>query len=365
MTILLFLAVLFVLILVHEFGHFIVAKLTKMQVDEFAIGFPPRLFSVKKGETVYSINSLPIGGYVKIMGEDGSADSMQDVTNPSRAFSAHPRWAQAAVLVAGVAMNILLAWVIFYAVAIVGQPTAVEEGSAEAVGASLVVAATLPSSEAATALPVGAEITTMEAGGESLNTLTPSAVADFVKQNPEKEINLTYTIKDEVKTVALTPEKGLIEDEPERQVLGISTILVNETKESPLSAIGSASVRTVDSLVAITVGIVSFFASAFTFSADLSQVAGPVGIAGMVGDAADIGWVPLLVFTAFISLNLAVINMLPVPALDGGRLLFVLIESIIRRPINPEWQARVNFVGFALLILLMIVVTYSDVIKIL
>ncbi|MEZ4200445.1 MAG: site-2 protease family protein [Candidatus Paceibacterota bacterium] len=99
--------------------------------------------------------------------------------------------------------------------------------------------------------------------------------------------------------------------------------------------------------------------------ADFSTVAGPVGIVGMVGDAAEFGVAALLVFTAIISLNLAVINLLPFPALDGGRLVFVAIESIIRRPINPVWAARVNFIGFALLILLMIAVTYSDITKIL
>ena len=136
-------------------------------------------------------------------------------------------------------------------------------------------------------------------------------------------------------------------------------------KLGPLDALVSASTRTVDSLWAITVGIASFIASAFTLSANIEEVTGPIGIAGMVGDAAEFGFVTLMVFTAFISLNLAVINLLPIPALDGGRLLFVIAEAIIRRPINPEWMARVNLAGFAFLILLMVAVTYNDIIRIL
>lgn len=364
MTILLFLAVLFVLILVHEFGHFAVAKLTKMRVDEFAIGFPPRIFAVRKGETTYSINSLPIGGYVKILGENGTQEQPLSPDEAKRSFVARPRWAQAAVLVAGVAMNILLAWIIFYAVAIVGQPTAVEEGSAAATDATLMVVSSLPDSPAASSLPVGSEIISLQSQGDVLADPTPITLADFVGKHSSQSIEISYLADDKVESVSVTPQSGLVQDDPKRAVLGISTVLVTEVSESPWSAIASATSRTIDSLVAITVGIVGFFASAFTLSADLSQVAGPVGIAGMVGEAADIGIISLLVFTAFISLNLAVINMLPIPALDGGRLLFVLIESIIRKPINPEWQARVNFVGFALLILLMITVTYSDIVKI-
>jgi regulator of sigma E protease len=109
----------------------------------------------------------------------------------------------------------------------------------------------------------------------------------------------------------------------------------------------------------------TFLASAVTLSADVSQVTGPIGIAGMVGDAAEFGIVSLLVFTAFISLNLAVINLLPIPALDGGRLVFVAIEAIIRRPINEKWIGRVNLVGFVFLILLMIAVTYNDILRLL
>lgn len=124
-----------------------------------------------------------------------------------------------------------------------------------------------------------------------------------------------------------------------------------------------ATETTASALVAITVGITNLIMDAVTFTADFSGVAGPVGIVGMVGDAADYGITSLLMFTAIISLNLAVINLLPFPALDGGRLLFVAIEAVIRRPINPVWAARANMIGFGLLMLLMVAVTYNDILR--
>ena len=123
-------------------------------------------------------------------------------------------------------------------------------------------------------------------------------------------------------------------------------------------------ITTGEGLKNITIGLGTLLAGAFTGEADLSQVAGPVGIVGMVGDAADFGLVALLTFTAIISLNLAIINLLPIPALDGGRLLFVAIEAVTNKPINPAWAGRLNFIGFVLLMILMVVVTYNDIVRI-
>lgn len=366
MTIVLFIAVLFFLILVHELGHFVTAKWTRMRVDEFAIGFPPRLFSIKKGETEYSINLLPIGGYVKIWGENGS-----DATDGARAFGSRPRLAQAVVLLAGVTMNILTAWIIFFAVAMIGTPTAIDEAGASRESfqnAHLTVIATVPGSPAALAhIPLGAVITNVETHteGQVIDKLTPTSFTNIVAGSPDSDVTITYQHNGSQTKAALRPQAGVLATDPDRPALGLSTALVETVRQDPLTALGTATVRTWDSLVAITVGLISFFGSAFTLSANLAEITGPIGIAGMVGEAAEFGFVSLLIFTAFISLNLAVINLLPIPALDGGRLLFVLLEAMIRRPIDPEWMGRVNFVGFALLILLMIAVTYNDILRIL
>lgn len=374
MTIILFIAVLFALILVHELGHFLTAKWAKMRVDEFAIGFPPRLFSFKRGETEYSINLLPIGGYVKIWGENGADAPMAPVSNEvsassdsGRAFSARPRLHQAIVLLAGVAMNILVAWLIFFAVAMIGTPTAINESEVgNYADASMLVTGVLPESPADKAnIPYGAKIVSATTENDSLQEITPTAFNEYVFRNAGKEITINYQHKNSEATAVLVTEAGIIESEPERQAIGIATALVTTVKENPIEAVMTASIRTYDALIAITIGIFTFIASSFTLSADISQVTGPIGIAGMVGDAAEFGFISLLIFTAFISLNLAVINLLPIPALDGGRLVFVFVEAVIRRPVNPEWMNRVNLIGFVFLILLMVAVTYNDIIRML
>ncbi len=363
MSIILFLVVLFVLILVHEWGHFIVAKKTGMRVDEFAIGFPPRLFVIKKGETEYTFNLLPIGGFVRIYGEN--PQTAEGTLDEPRSFAARPKWAQALVLIAGVTMNVIFAWVLFAGTFMIGVPTAVEEREATA-AAKLYISGIMPESPLAkAAVPAGAEVVSLEAGDTLLTTLTPSAFSAFVQDNSTTELTLTYTFADEVETVAVTPTAGLFADNTERVAVGASLALVENVKQSFGTALASATEATWSGLKNITVGLFTLLGQAIRGTADFSQVAGPVGIVGLVGDAASYGITTLLTFTAMISLNLAVINMLPVPALDGGRLVFVAIEAVTRRPINPIWATRLNLAGFALLMLLMVVVTWHDIAKLL
>lgn len=364
MTIVLFLAILFALVLVHELGHFMVAKWTKMRVDEFAIGFPPRLFSKRVGETIYSLNLLPIGGYVKIYGENGEEEAPFTNTDKSRAFNTRPRLHQALVLIAGVVMNVLTAWLIFFTIAMIGTPTIVAEGSGET-GQLLVTEVVTDSAAALANIPLGAEITVVNTNNDTLDQLTPANLTQFVRTHDTATISLTYSHNGNDQTVNLVPQTGVIENEPDRPIIGLGTALVTTVREGPISALKTATIQTGTGLYYITLGIGSLFASIATLSTDLSSVTGPVGIAGLVGDAASFGLISLLSFTAFISLNLAIINLLPIPALDGGRLLFVAIEAVIRRPINPKWMARVNLTGFTLLILLMIAVTYGDVTRLL
>ncbi len=161
----------------------------------------------------------------------------------------------------------------------------------------------------------------------------------------------------------VTPKKGLIVADPERAAIGVALSMV-ETVQLPIyKAVVEATKMTISSLGAIAVGIGSLALDSVRGTADFSSVAGPIGIVGLVGDAAQFGLTSLLMFTAIISLNLAVINMLPFPALDGGRLVMVGIEAVTRKPINPRWVARVNLAGFILLLLLMVAVTYNDIIK--
>jgi regulator of sigma E protease len=361
MSILLFLAVLFVLVLVHEWGHFITAKKTGMRVDEFAIGFPPKLFGVKKGETEYNFNLLPIGGYVKIFGENAEeAASDQDKKDVSRAFGSRPKWAQAVVLLAGITMNILFAWFLFTITLMVGVPTAVDEADASP-SAEMYVAGTLPNSPADGVLPAGSVIVAAESDGDILKTVTPSAFSTFVTEHAPQPVVVTYELDGTASTVELVPQKGLVANEAERYIVGTSLSLVETRKEGPVSAVLHGAKMTVEGIVSITVGLYTLIKDAVVGQADLTNIAGPVGIVSMVGDAAAFGIVPLLTFTAIISLNLAVVNLLPFPALDGGRLVFVIIEAVTRKQVPPQWTGYINLVGFVLLLVIMAAVTFNDV----
>jgi regulator of sigma E protease len=366
MSILLFFLVLFVLILVHEWGHFIVAKKTGMRVDEFGIGFPPKLFGIKKGETEYTFNALPIGGFVRIFGEnyeDKAELSPQEEADKARGFTARPKWAQALVLVAGVTMNILFAWFLFTLTFVVGIPTAVDESTATD-SAQLYVAQALENTPAAD-LPTGSVIDTVQAGGETISSPTPAEFTNLITETAPAPVTIAYTYADESKEIEITPVQNILPDNPDQYAVGVSLALVDTVSQPFIPAVGNGLAATGNGLVAIVSGLYGLISQAFVGEADFSQVAGPVGIVGMVGDAAAFGFTSLLTFTAVISLNLAVINLLPFPALDGGRLVFVAIESVTKKAIPAVWAGRLNLIGFGILMLLMIAVTYNDIIRLL
>lgn len=364
MTVLIFLAVLFVLILVHEWGHYITAKKTGMQVDEFGIGFPPKLYGRKIGETEYTLNALPIGGFVRIAGENAEDIAAGESDNP-RSFVRQPKWAQALVLIAGVAMNVIFAWFVFVIVFLLGTQTVVDEAVAPA-GTPVSVIQVLPGSPADSAgLSIGDTITSVTAGTSTLAELTPSNFVSFVGANVTASITVAYLAEGSAESVVLQAETGVMPDDADRPGIGLGVGYLVEESYSFGAALMRATDRTVDMLVAVTVGLGSLLSQAVMGENPLAQMAGPVGIAGMVGDAAAVGFTSLLLFTAFISLNLAVINLLPFPALDGGRLIMVAIETVTRRPINPVWVMRVNTVGIVLLLWLMVIVTINDIMRIL
>lgn len=360
MSVIIFFLVLFVLILVHEWGHFIAAKKTGMRVDEFGIGFPPKLFGIKKGETEYTFNSLPIGGFVKIFGENPDSINESDKNDLPRAFGSRPLWAQAVVLVAGVTMNVIFAWFLFFVTFIIGVPTMVDEKTATS-EASLYISGVLPNGPLSGKIPAGSQVISLVSQGDELRKLSPTSFSEFIQAHSNQTIDISYRHNKEEATITVSPVVGLIPTAEEKAAVGVSLAMVEIQSMSVFKAVSAAATATYSGLINITVGLFTLLAQSIQGTADFSQVAGPIGIVGLVGDAAAFGVSALLTFTAMISLNLAVINMLPIPALDGGRLLFVAIEAVIRRPINPIWMGRVNLVGFALLMLLMVVVTYNDI----
>lgn len=365
MSIVIFVVILAVLILVHEFGHFLAAKLFGIRVDEFGIGYPPRAATLFKFRgTEFTLNWIPFGGFVKILGENGEATDVDGKPLPeveaAKSFTRKPRYAQALVLVAGVGFNLIFAWLLISLGFMIGLPTstsAVPAGQ-EISNPQLVISLVSPESPAEKSGLKSGDVITAVAGfsGE----LTPDSVSNYIGSHGEDTIAISYKRGDETGVASAEPVEGIIQG---RKAIGISMDTIGTLTLSFFPALWEGARTTVSLVYATAVGLGSFIVNIFTGDADFSQVTGPVGIVGLVGDASRLGIIYLLSFTAFISINLAVINVIPFPALDGGRLLFVIIEAIKRSPMSPKVTGVVNFVGFALLILLMVFVTVHDVVR--
>jgi regulator of sigma E protease len=369
MSIIIFLVVLIVLILVHELGHFLVAKACGVRVDEFGLGFPPKIFGVKCGETTYSINWIPFGGFVKIFGEDPNEESISG-SSASRSLVNKPKWIQALVLVAGVAFNVVFAWLLISFGFMSGLPTSVSAyPNIHFADAKVVITNVLPGSpadkahlksgDAIVSMTTGANITARVLNIDPANA-DVSAVQKFISESVDQSITIEIAEGDIKNKIVVTPLAGIVEG---KAALGIGLDTIGVLRLPVHQALYQGALLTWDLTKAVTVGLVTFFKNIFIAKADLAQVTGPIGIVGLVGDAVHLGFIYLLSFTAFISINLAVINLLPFPALDGGRILFVIIEAIKRSPIKPKVANTLNTIGFSLLILLMLVITFHDIFK--
>lgn len=364
MTLLIFIIVLALLVLVHEFGHFIVAKKGGIRVDEFGLGFPPKVWGYrpKGSETLYTLNAIPFGGFVKIFGENPDDESISG-PDMARSFVHKSKWIQLAVLAAGVVFNILFAWVLFSLGFMIGMPTVVDDSVDVHGETRVLITSVSPDSPAAQGgFSAGDEIVFIESRGVGIQKedLTVLGVQSAIAESGEEGIMLQVMRDGEPVGSALMPVDGVVEG---KKAIGIALAEVGIVRMPVHTALYEGAVRTITMTRDVAVGLVGFIGQAFTGKADFGSVTGPVGIAGLVGDAARVGIVQLMAFTAFISVNLAVLNMLPFPALDGGRILFVIIEAIKGRPIKPVIANTVNTIGFALLLLLMLVVTYRDIVR--
>lgn len=363
MSILVFIIVICALIVVHELGHFVAAKLAGMRVDEFGLGYPPRAATIAQaGGTSYTLNWLPFGGFVKIYGEDASLDTL----GMPNSFSSKTRLAQALVLAAGVAMNLLFAYVLITGALIAGTPRALSENElAQARNVELAVANVLPGTPAKRAgLLPGDSILGAQDANAQWRATDPKSFSAFIHRGGGSAVTLLIRRNGEERAVAATPVQGIATADPSRYALGVEVATIGVVPLPLGSAMIEGATLTSEITKLTAVGLLRFFESVFTLSANLSQVAGPVGIAGAVGSASARGIGDLFSIMALISINLALINLIPVPALDGGRLLFVLIESVIRRPIKASVAQSLNAVGFVFLILLMLAVTAHDIFKI-
>ncbi len=346
-----------ILILVHELGHFLTAKFFGVRVDEFGIGFPPKLFGKKVGGTVYSVNLLPFGGFVKIFGEDGDSAKnslLKDAAVSSQggeplgvSFVELPVWKRSLVILAGVIMNFVLGWLALSVVFMLGAPE------------HLAISGTAKDSPAFAAnLKEGDVILWAAYGGEELKD--PVKVLDFValiKKAGAGEIDLKIQRGRENLVFSLN---GRINPPAGQGSLGLSLAEIGFSKESFFRSLGKGAETAFLTFKLVALGFMNFISKIFVTPKIIETITGPVGIFTLATEAGALGGAYLLNLLALISINLAVLNLIPFPALDGGRFLFLIIEKIKGSPISKKVQIIVNTAGFAAFILLMIVVTVQD-----
>lgn len=366
LTIIIFLIVLSVLVFVHELGHFVVAKRSGMKVHEFGFGFPPRMFGIQKvagkwkmvwgykdtktDDTVYSVNWIPLGGFVKIMGEDN------DTAEDERSFVRKPFWPRFSTLVAGVVMNFLLAGVLLGVGYMAGLPVAVESidqipKNAKFQDRHVAIIAVGEGTPAEKAGILPSDII-QSVDGQTFETV--EALQNHIKERKGEKQNFTVQRMNEIKTITV---ETLAEPKEGEGVVGVGLALYGKLSFSPLPAIVEGFKTAWEQLANIATGLYNLFSA----GDGLESLGGPVKIAQITGQVADLGIIPLLQFAAFLSLNLALLNILPFPALDGGRVLFLIIETIRRKPNNPKIEQYANAIGFMVLLLLMLVISARDV----
>ncbi len=362
MSIIIFIISLAVLIFVHECGHFLVAKWAGIRVEEFGLGFPPKVWSKKVGETTYTINVIPFGGFVKIFGEDPHSEHIEE-KDKHRSMYYKPKWVQACVLVAGVTFNILFAWFLVSFGFMVGLPSPVNHtGVGTVTNPHVLVTEVIRGSPAEKAnLFPGDMILFVSAGNDSLQdkTLTPEAISHLVATSHSKYVEILYRRGASLPTTAFIIP--MYDSTLGRRAIGIGTDTVGTLKLSFFEAVIEGAHTTWLLTQNTAVGLGYFLWAIVTFKADFSEVSGPVGIAGVIGHAKNLGFMNLLSLIAIISVNLAVLNLIPFPALDGGRLFLILLEVIFRRPIPPRVVRWINAIGFGLLLILMLVITIHDI----
>lgn len=329
--------VLLLLVLAHEFGHFITARLFGVRVKEFAFGFPPRIGAVRVGETDYALNAIPLGGYVRMEGEDG------EISSPA-SFAAQARWKRAIILCAGAAMNVLIVPLLMTTVALVGEPTLNGVTIQQVQSGSPAAAAGLVANDiilAANGQPITDEVQFEQQITDSLGkplTLTIVTAADAHASHQ----------------VTVTPR---VQAPAGQGHVGIAYVPRFVSVRYPVWQAPVIGVQQSGALIsAFFDGIRQMFGTAGV------QLSGPVGITRITGEAAHAGPGPLIELTALLSLNLAIINMLPFPALDGGRLAMVVLEQVRGRRLSPRLEGTIHFVGFMLLITLMLVISFHEVV---
>ncbi len=357
LTVIVFIIILALLVFVHELGHFLVAKRYGVKVEEFGFGFPPRIWGIKRGGTLYSLNWIPLGGFVKILGEDG-----EEKENPN-SFAHKKIWQRSSILAAGVIMNILLAIALAGLGYTIGLPTAIDDAQ-EAAGAQVQIVAVAADSPAALAgIKAGDTVVSLQSqDSPQIKEISRAAdFQDFANQHKGQEILLHLRRGQQVFAVEATPRANPPTGEGP---LGVALARVVIQSYPWQRAIFEGGAAVLSLTWATLAGLGHLLWQLVWHTRVVGELTGPVGIFSLTGQAAQLGFVYLLQLTVILSINLAIVNIMPWPALDGGRLLFLLIEKIKGRPIKQTLEKAIHTIGFVLLILLMVLVTLRDIVKI-
>lgn len=330
MTIVYAIIIFCILIFVHELGHFIVAKACGVKVNEFSIGMGPAFFKRQRGETLYALRVLPIGGYCAMEGEDEDSED-------ERAFNNKPSWQRACVLAAGAFMNLLTAVILLIIIALwSGQPTTTVDR----------VLDDSPAYEAG--IQQGDRIVSID--GQKVEEWND--IIELVGQSSEN--SAAISVMRDGREITLTSRLEY-DEEAGRNKVGISPASEHN--------LGAAAVTGVKNTGSMTVMMYDILKKLITGEVSAKELSGPVGIVYAVNDSAKAGIIYVVYLSALLSLNLAIMNLLPFPALDGGRLLFLLIRKITGKRVTDEMEGRIHFVGIMLLMLLMVYVTWNDIIR--
>jgi len=360
-TIVLFVVVLGLLVCAHELGHFFAAKRSGVRVDEFGFGFPPRIFGKRFRGTLYSLNWIPLGGFVKIKGVAG--DDSEPISNTdSDSFAAQPFLRKFLILFAGIGMNVVVAVILFalsFAWGFDATPDTLNSGAITS-DSRIVVSQVLAESPAATAGIQPGDVIRQYADEAQV---TVPRLQEFFAAHANTVVPLTVQRGEEAPyEVKVTPEQ-IVRDTQVFVGIGVGLEELVHVRYPWYQALWLGGKTTVLTIGEIFVSLGTLIKTLFVEKSVPQGLAGPVGIAVMTKQVADMGFVYLLQFAALLSVNLAVFNFLPIPALDGGRIAFVLIEKIQRKPVSQRVEATIHTIGFALLLLLIGVVTWKDIVR--
>ena len=340
----LFILILGSIVFVHEFGHFMMAKLTGVYVYEFAIGMGPKLWSKKGKETEYTLRAIPIGGFCMMAGEDLEDDDLKKVPKNKRLQSKKP-WQRFLIMFFGAGNNFIFAILLLFAIGLIWGGSSMEP----------VVTSVLKNSAAANSgIEAGDRI--LEINGHSIST-TDDISLYLAVADPEEASDIKVEKEnDSVKTYSVQPKKKKVDGQTTYQY-GIG--MHQEVEHGFLAAIQFTYKKTISIFkqMAVTVGYL------FTGGISISQLSGPVGIFSIVGDQSSAGIMNIIYLVAFLSINVGFINLLPIHAFDGGHILFIIIEKIKGSPVNPETENKIHTIGLFLLMLLMVVITFNDILR--